>query len=320
MIGGAQQMRIGFPQFAAAFACLVWASVASAADIVKVSRPDATAFVFSALDIGTDVGIFKKYDIAIENSVSPRGQQVLAAGSVDVTISGGTDIALIAKGSPTKAIAAMAGAPYSLAIVLRADSPLKAADLKGKSIGVSTTRSLTSWMAREFSRQQGWGADGMTLVGTGGTEGSLAALFSNNLDAAVLSSEMGYKLQAEGRGRVLVNFGDIVSDFLVHVIYSSDRTIAERPDVLRRFLKAWFETVAYMKTHRDETIRISRKTTGLSEALAERAYDVQMPMYSTDGRFPPKALAAIMRAAVELGQLDTIPPDPSKFYTERFLP
>jgi hypothetical protein len=44
-----------------------------------------------------------------------------------------------------------------------------------------------------------------------------------------------------------------------------------------------------------------------------------MPMYSDDGRFNPKALAALGRSYVDLKVLPE-EPDPRTLYTEEFLP
>ena len=49
---------------------------------------------------------------------------------------------------------------------------------------------------------------------------------------------------------VLMTFGDIVPDFHTHVIFATDALIKGQPDVLRRFLRGWFRTVAFMKANR----------------------------------------------------------------------
>src|SRR6185312_16732767 len=51
-------------------------------------------------------------------------------------------------------------------------------------------------------------------------------------------------------GRVVVMFGDFVHPFLAHAIFATNTTIAQHPDHLRRFLKGWFETIAFSKTHK----------------------------------------------------------------------
>jgi hypothetical protein len=45
-----------------------------------------------------------------------------------------------------------------------------------------------------------------------------------------------------------------------------------------------------------------------------------MPMFSSDGRFDPKALAALSRSYVALDLLPAEPKDMRRFYTEEFLP
>ncbi len=43
----------------------------------------------------------------------------------------------------------------------------------------------------------------------------------------------------------------------MHVIFATNTNIAKRPDDLRKFLKGWFETIQYMRTHKAETVKIA---------------------------------------------------------------
>jgi ABC-type nitrate/sulfonate/bicarbonate transport system substrate-binding protein len=296
------------------------ASAASAADKLVVGRSDATDFAFSALDVGTSAGIFAKNGIELQNVVfgGNRGQQALVSGDLDILLGSGSQLVLMAKGSTAKAVAQMAGPPLSIGILVRADSPLKVQDLKGKRIGVTTAISLTAWLATELSRVHGWGKDGVVLAPLGSTEGEIAALLSNNVEAIVTSIVAGHKLEEQGRAKVLANFAD-VKDYITHVIYANGDLAKNKPDVLRRFLKAWFETIAFMRDNKAKAIEISRKTTQLSPRLAEIVYDELMPMLNTDGHFNPKGIETMKRSFVELGQLDTAP-DNKTLYTEEFLP
>src|SRR5262249_59729871 len=73
-----------------------------------------------------------------------------------------------AKGAPAIGVAAMYGPPMNLALVLPFDTSIKTvSDLKGKRIGVTTAGSLTDWLVRELSRQQGWGSDGIPILALG---------------------------------------------------------------------------------------------------------------------------------------------------------
>jgi NitT/TauT family transport system substrate-binding protein len=113
--------------------------------------------------------------------------------------------------------------------------------------------------------------------------------------------------------------GQVVPEFLTHVIFASNDIITRNPDLVRRFLVSWFEIIAYMNAHEDETIRITNKVTGLTPEIAKVVYKEQMPMFSLDGRFDPKALAVVERTFSDLALLDKAP-DMKTLYTEEFLP
>src|SRR5580700_7833005 len=89
-------------------------------------------------------------------------QQAMAANAVDIGLGSGPGLAFIAKGSPVKGIAAMAGPPLIFAMVVRADGSVKTVDdLKGRKVAISTLGSATNWLMNVVSRQHGWGFDGL---------------------------------------------------------------------------------------------------------------------------------------------------------------
>jgi NitT/TauT family transport system substrate-binding protein len=294
-----------------------------AAETLRVAKPEATTFAFALLDVGVDQKIFARHGLdieALELAGAGKAHQALIAGSADVELGSGVEFLYLAKGSPAKGIAVLAGAPLGMGITVRDDGAIKdSADLKGKLIGVSTAGSLTDWLATELSRRQGWGSDGVTRVTLGNQDALIAALVSKNVDAIVGGTQTGYRLQESGRGKVLTTFGPLVPDFITHMILSSDSVIATRPDALRRFLAAWFETARFVKANRDEAIRITRPLTRLPPEIAANIYNEQIAMFSTDGRFEPKALEVTKQAVRELGQLGELPADKALF-TEAFLP
>ena len=121
-----------------------------------------------------------------------------------------------------------------------------------------------------------------------------------------------------GDGRILLRFNDLLKDFHAHVIFATDKSIAARPEALRGFLKGWFETIAFMRTNKAETVRISRSVMGTDEATTATIYDELMAMFSDTGKFEPKALAVLSRSFVEMKTLPA-QPDMTKLYTEDFL-
>ena len=304
-------------------AALLGATTASpAADHLNVGIP-APAYDFALLSVGIDADIFTAngLDITpIQLAGSAKLHQALIAGSIDIAMGAGTDLVFIAKGAPEKAIADMAGPPNNMALIVSSKGPITTvADLKGKKIGVSTVGSLTYWLAQQLSIQQGWGPDGLEIVPVGGMQGEAAGLIDGNLQGGVGSLEGGLEMADKGEGRILVMFGDFVHPFLAHAIFATNAAIAQHPDQLRRFLKGWFETIQFSKTHKAEAIRYSQRVTHLSDANAEEVYLNETPMFSTDGRFDLEAVEVVKKSLIDMGQAEKMPPN-DQLFTEEFLP
>jgi ABC-type nitrate/sulfonate/bicarbonate transport system substrate-binding protein len=295
----------------------------SAAETLRVGKAGREAFSFVPVDVGAQVGIFKKHGLDLEISSfggEAKLQQGMAADSVDIGLSSGPGLAFIVKGSPIKGIAAMAGPPLLFALMVRTDDTVKTmADLKGKRVGVSTVGSVTSWIVSEVSRQNGWGFDGVAQVPIGDDATRIAALRTKSIDAAIVNLAVALNFVQRGEGRVLLRFNDLLKDFHVHVIFATDKAIAAKPEMLRSFLQGWFETIAFMRANKPETVRIAKDIMGTDETTAGMIYDELMPMFSSTGKFEPKALAVLSRSFVEMKTLPS-EPDMKTLYTEAFLP
>ena len=299
------------------------ASVAAFAEPLRVGKPQAEVFSFVPLDVGIQQGIFAKHGIEVEGLAlggAAKLQQAMAAGAIDVGLGSGPALSFIAKGAPQLGIAAMAGRPSIMALLVAKDGPIKTvADLKGKTLSISAPGGVPEWLARELSRQQGWGPDGMTLVGLGADSSQIAALRTGETVGFPNDIFVASRLERQGVGRILVKFGDIVPVFMMHVIFANDTAIANRGDDLRKFLAGWFETISYMRQNKAASVKIAAEVTNVPADIIDNVYDSVMPMFSDDGRFDPKALKVLSASFVELNLLP-VEPDMSKLYTERFLP
>jgi NitT/TauT family transport system substrate-binding protein len=302
--------------------CLIPGGQVDAADHLRVSKPSAIDYYFAIQEVGIAQGIFLKHGIEIETVAldgSAKQHQAMIAGSTDIALGAGPDLGFIIKGAPEKAVAVMAGPPVNMYVLVAPSAKITTVDdLKGKRVGVSTMGSLTYWLALQLSRHQGWGDNGYQIIPMGTIQAEAAGFVSGNLDAAVASLEGGLNLQAKGQAELLTSFGDRVGPFLVHVFFATDTLMETNPDALRRYLQGWYETVAFAKTHREETINLTRDTTRLDPAAAEKVYDVITPTLADDGHFDPKAVAAVLQSLVDLGQVEQLP-DPKSLYTEDFL-
>src|SRR6185295_8864633 len=141
-------------------------------------------------------------------------------------------------------------------------------------------------------RQKGWGYDGMEKVPVGDDATRVAAVKTHSIEAAVVNLTVALNFESRGEGKILLRFGDI-KDFHVHVIFATDKAIAERPDLLRRFLAGWFDTIAFMRKDKTKTVELAKDVMHTDLATAAAIYDNMMPMFNDDGHFKPKALAVL---------------------------
>lgn len=302
---------------------LFGAALAHADDKLRVGKAVAGPFDFVPLDVGMAKGFFKAHGADVEEidfDGSAKLQQGLGADAIDVGLGSGPELAFVAKGNTDLAIAVFAGPPNSQVLVVRADGPVQAvADLKGKKIGLSTVGSLTDWLVRELSRQQGWGPEGIEGVPLGSESGRTASLRAGTTDGMVIDVATAAKLEKEKIGRIIVHFGSVAPDFIIHAIFATDKAIADKPDLLKRFLAGWFETIDWMRSHKDETVAIAAPVMHQDKDIVAMNYDQTMNDFSTTGRFDPKALAVLARSFVEMKTLPAAP-DMAKLYTEKLLP
>ncbi len=79
------------------------------------------------------------------------------------------------------------------------------------------------------------------------------------------------------------------------------------PDVVRRFIAAWFQVQTYMKTHKAETVAEIVSHLEIPETVAAADYDTLMPDFSKDGKFSAAALNILSQSFVQMGSLPAAP-------------
>lgn len=296
---------------------------ASAADKVHVGKAQGTAWTFLPVDVGLQQGFFAKQDLDVDSADlggDAKVQQALAAGSIDIGLGSGPGMAFSAKGGASIGVAAFAGPPRNISAIVLADSPIKTvAGLKGKMIAVSSVGSLSDWLAKQMAIQEGWGQDGIKTVPLGAVETSIAAMRAHQVDAVVLSTEAGFSLEEHGQGRMLISMDRYAPHFITHVVFAQRAEVAKNPALIARFLKAFFQSIAYMTAHRDETSALAQKMLHQDAKVVGEDADFEGPMFIMDGRFDPQAVAALKKSFVEMGTLPSAPGDDAMFTTQ-FVP
>jgi NitT/TauT family transport system substrate-binding protein len=318
-----RRMRVRRVGWLAAALLVALLSRAEAADTVRAGKAVATSFPMALLDFGAENGIFAEYGITPEITAfsgDAKLQQAFAAGSIDIGLGSGPAMAFELKGAPTIAVAAFAGEPRTISLTVLPDSPIgKAADLKGKVLGISTTGSLTEWLGKRLAVKEGWGPDGIRMVTLGAGAAMNGALFTKDVDAIMTGTENALILADRHQARIVTGMEPYAPDFLTHVIFASTALVVKNPDLVARFLRAFFATMAMAKADKGRVVTWLAPLLNENPAVFSDIYDREMPMLIDDGHFDPKAVAVLKDSFIEMGVLEAKPRD-DQLFTTRFVP
>jgi ABC-type nitrate/sulfonate/bicarbonate transport system substrate-binding protein len=308
----------------AVMAILLCARSAPAATTLTVGKAAPNADHIIPVDVGNQLGIFKKHglDLTIVNFTGgSKMMTAMAAHSIDIGVGAGSEMAFIAKGVPMSAVCETAGPIPFIGIGVPYESPIHAIDqLKSKKIGFSSAGSLTDWLIRELVRKEGWGPGSVTGVAIGNGANSIIAAFRAHLvDADVGITSLFLAMEQKKTGRMLFPVTEYEGNIAAGTLYASNRLIQTDPQAVRAFVAAWTETVNYMRAHKAQTVKIESGITGFPKSVMSKDYDLTIGMFTKACQFDAESLTTLKRSFIDL-KLLTSPPDMSKLYTDAFLP
>lgn len=313
-------------------ALTITAGAARAAEPVKVKLGDlAQALNSIASNVMIQQGFDKKHGIAVEYSTYPTLDGLFTAirgKQVDVGFGGWTAFAQFrSKGFPVTMFYPV-GRGVSLDIIAPKGSTFKSlADLKGKKVGSYAGAAGTATVLFRVLTSRYYGYDpaksnDMQYAGPG----LLPSLVEKNeIAAALLFDPLAAKAIASGPFRSVVNLADVYKekvgeDFLWIGVATNDDYIAQQPAALSGFVRAWIESVAYVRTH-PEVFEPTAKALGLDAAGTKILRERVLADYATTWNDATiKSLSTFAKMANEVmggGFLDDVP---AAAFTTRFNP
>lgn len=229
---------------------------ATSADKVRVafSAVAPTQGVLWVADVG---GIFKKNDLNAEIIYTRAAIETLVAGEVDFAQMTG---ALMSSARLQGADPVMiAGVQDTLEDRLIVRPNIKSVEeLKGKRIGVFRFGSASHLRFLYVLSRFGFSDRDVTLLQVGDTPERLIALMAGSIDATLLSPPDHFEALRLG-GKVLLNLRDFNVPFQGTGLVTTQRLLAKRRDLARRFLKAYVEAIHLVKTNSELSKRAFAK-------------------------------------------------------------
>jgi NitT/TauT family transport system substrate-binding protein len=251
--------------------------------------------------VGKDAGIFVKHGFNVEPIFILGGSttiQALIGKSLDLLMGGATPmLSAVINGAQLKIIGGMNN---RIPFTLLAQPEIKTgAQLKGKKIGITRFGSNTDFIARLAAQESGLNPKSdITIVQAGAPESRLLALKTRTVDATLFNIEQAVVARKMGYN-VLVNFLEKDIDYTHIAIIACDETIKTQPDMLRRFMRVYVESIRYFKSHKEEAIKKSMQLQKLADREAiETGYLSNVKALPDDGRPTVRGTQLVIDAAV----------------------
>lgn len=286
--------------FKIAFCFLVLPASLSAAEKVRFAYP-AKSLNYLPLFLGQQKGIYQAQGLDLELILVASRIQVTALMTGDLEFSGAQTQVLggAARGFPVKVAGFITVRP-SFWLVAKPEIR-SVADLKGKIIGITAIGSSTDTLARYLVKKYGLVPDKeVAIFATGTTSNILAALKAGSVDAGMLSPPFHAMAKLLGF-RVLAYLGDHVEQSLSG-IGTSEKILRERPDMVKKVLRATLQSLRFVRQNRDETVQYIAQEWKVDRSLSEELYHSMLSAFSPDGGMGEKGIRdAIER---ELGRAE----------------
>jgi ABC-type nitrate/sulfonate/bicarbonate transport system substrate-binding protein len=273
-----------------------------AADKIRIGFPDLAA-PFLSLPLGQKRGFFQEEWLQAEFiRINPTiALAALASGEIDYYTVIGPAVAAAIRGLPVKVVACyMPSAP--IALIARPEFK-SVQELRGKTIGLNILGGALEVTARLIFKHFGLDPDKeIKFLANGPLESRFAAV-SKGLTAATLGSPptdfLGKKM-----GFVVLARAHELFSYPVSGIVASVKKIKEKPDEMKRVIKAGIKANSYIRQNREGTIRVMVDWLKVDEEMATATYESVVKVFSEDGSLPENGIRLLIEEAKKQAKVE----------------
>ena len=247
--------------------------------------------------IAREAGLFKKYNLDFDLvfiASSPSVTAAMLSGEAEVCLGGGEGpVRAYLQGATDFVFVGGFKNVLTHSILARPDIK-RAADLKGKKIGINRIGSNPHYFAVQALRRSGIDPADVNFMQSGGSPETLAALLSGNLDAASLNPPAD--AQAIARGLHYVVYGpELRLPYAATVFLTRRSILAKRQAVLGQFLKAMAEAGKIVHTDKEFVYKVMGKYLRLTDRkVLDAAYNDEVKVLESNLDLNNEGLQAIL--------------------------
>jgi ABC-type nitrate/sulfonate/bicarbonate transport system substrate-binding protein len=276
--------------FAVFLAIFVFQAAANAADKIHIAMPaDAGHFT---IPLAQKRGFLKEEGIEAEiiTITGPVANIALASGEIDYYNGFGSAMRAMIQGQlPARIVVCYRPLPHFV-VVSRPDIK-SVKDLKGKIFGTNPGGG-PDLVARLIIKHFGMDPDKDIKFTRGTNDTALARMKQGLMDATALPVPRDYQAIKMGF-HVLARAEDLFT-YPISGLIAHTKKIKEKPDEIKRVIRAGIKANRYMRANRDGTIPILMGTYRLDKETAAALYDSFVKGFNDDGNLPEDGLRRLI--------------------------
>jgi ABC-type nitrate/sulfonate/bicarbonate transport system substrate-binding protein len=268
----------------------------SGADKIRISMTGFTG-QFMTIPLAQKRGFLKEegFDAEIIRVAAAANRAALTNGDIDYTTGiGGSAINGALSGMPIKVVACFVPAPV-LALVAKPEFKT-VPSLKGKTIAILIANGVAHFAARSIVKHYGLDAEkDLKYLAVGAQEARWASLSQGLVEAAVLGPPIDF--EAKRQGYNILARADEVIIFPETGLVASTRKINQRPDEVKRLIRAGIKANRYIRGNREGTVQFLMEWLKLNREIANATYDSVVKVYNEDPGTCDKGLRLVVDEA-----------------------
>jgi NitT/TauT family transport system substrate-binding protein len=280
----------------ALFLIVLWfCGDAGAAEKVRISVTNYN-MSYLAAGVAAKKGFFREegLDPEIIRMNFNVAMSALINGEVDYTMIFGSVVRAAMRGIPVKVVAVLIDSPPYALISKPELKSIKA--LAARNLGIGVYGSTNDVVARMMLEHSGINPDKDVKIVAFGFDGArLAALQEGLVDAALIAPPADAQARRAGFN-VLARANDFLK--FPHIgLGTSNRVIKEKPQELKKVIKAMVRANHFIRENRDESIKVLMEWGRTERENAADAYDSTWQVFSADGSLAEEGMRLVIEDA-----------------------
>jgi ABC-type nitrate/sulfonate/bicarbonate transport system substrate-binding protein len=270
-------------------------SSVQAADKIRIGFSELIAS-YSSLPLAQKRGFLQEEGLQAEfiRMNTTVGLTTLVTGEIDYYTQLAGGVAAVIRGVPVKIVACYVPGPTATLIARPEFKSVQ--ELRGKTVGINVFGSNLDIIARNIFKHSGLDPDKDIKFLAGGP---LETRFSSMKQGLIVATFGGPPADFLGKkmGFVVLARAHELFSFPVTGILSSVKKIKEKPDEIKRVIRAGIKANRYIRQNRDGTIQTFMEWLKIDKEMATATYDSVGKSFNEDGSLPEDGLRLLIEEA-----------------------